>query len=84
MISSFLVVSQPKELIRVAKEGNKVLYFQGAGHDPGEDGYSPNRYFTSYNTQDVEDVELLVKGKGKTTIRKSQINMTNRGHSHYF
>ncbi len=70
VISSFLVVSQPKELIRVAKEGNKVLYFQVPAMIPGEDGYSPNRYFTSYNTQDVEDVELLVKGKGKNNYQK--------------
>ena len=62
--SSFLVISQPKELIRLAKEGNKPLYFLVPAMIPGKDGYSKNRYFTSFNTQDVQDVELLVKLKG--------------------
>jgi len=62
--SSFLVISQPKELIRLAKEGNHALYFLVPAMIPGKDGYSKNRYFTSYNTQDVQDVELLVKVKG--------------------
>jgi len=63
--SSFLVVSQPKELIRIAKEGNKVLYFLVPAMIPGKGGYSKNRYFTSFNTQDVQDVELLTKIKGQ-------------------
>jgi hypothetical protein len=58
--SSFLVISQPKELIRIAKEGNKTLYFLVPAMIPGKGGYSRNRYFTSFNTQDVQDVELLV------------------------
>jgi len=70
VISSFLVISQPKELIRVAKEGNRALYFLVPAMIPGEDGYSPNRYFTSLNTQDVEDVELLEKVKGKNNYQK--------------
>lgn len=70
VISSFMVISQPKELIRIAKEGGKNLYFLVPAMIPGEDGYSPNRYFTSLNTQDVEDVELLVKGKGKNNYQK--------------
>ncbi|HZV70765.1 MAG TPA: hypothetical protein VFG10_14520 [Saprospiraceae bacterium] len=57
--SSFLVVSQPRELIRLAKEGNKALYFLVPTMIPGEE-YPENRYFTSFNTQNVEDVELLV------------------------
>lgn len=61
--SSFLVISQPKELIRIAKEGNKTLYFLVPAMIPGKGGYSKNRYFTSFNTQDVQDVELLTKGK---------------------
>ncbi len=32
--------------------------------------YSTNRYFTSYNTQEVEDVELLEKAKGKNNYQK--------------
>ncbi len=63
--SSFLVISQPRELIRPAKEGNKALYFWVPAMIPGEDGYSRNRYFTSFNTQEVQDVELLVPVKGK-------------------
>lgn len=59
--SSFLVISQPRELIRIAKEGNHTLYFLVPPMIPGKGGYSRNRYFTSFNTQDVQDVELLVK-----------------------
>ncbi|MEO5905286.1 MAG: hypothetical protein ABIQ11_01070, partial [Saprospiraceae bacterium] len=58
--SSFLVVSKPEPLIRISKEGNKPIYFLVPAMIPGEDGYSRNRYFTSYNTQEVQDVELLV------------------------
>ncbi len=61
--SSFLVVSKPNELIRLAKEDNKPVYFWVPAMIPGEDGYSRNRYFTSFNTQEVQDVELLVKVK---------------------
>ena len=68
--SSFLVISQPKELIRLAKEGNKALYFWVPAMIPGEDGYSRNRYFTSFNTQEVQDVELLVPVKGKNKYEK--------------
>jgi len=68
--SSFLVISQPKELIRIAKEGNKPLYFLVPPMIPGKGGYSENRYFTSYNTQDVQDVELLVKVKGNGGYQK--------------
>lgn len=63
--SSFLVISKPKELIRIAEEGNKPIYFLVPARIPGEDGYSRNRYFTSFNTQDVQDVELLVRGRGR-------------------
>jgi hypothetical protein len=62
--SSFLVISQPKPLIRISKENNKPVYFLVPVMIPGEDGYSRNRYFTSYNTQEVQDVELLVPTKG--------------------
>ena len=58
--STFLVVSKPEPLIRISKEGNKPVYFLVPAMIPGEDGYSRNRYFTSYNTQEVQDVELLV------------------------
>src|SRR5687768_1794653 len=58
--SSFLVISKPNELIRIAKEGDKPLYFLVPAMIPGKGGYSRNRYFTSFNTQDVQDVELLV------------------------
>jgi hypothetical protein len=58
--SSFLVVSKPEPLIRISKEGDKPIYFLVPARIPGEDGYYRNRYFTSYNTQEVQDVELLV------------------------
>ena len=58
--SSFLVISKPEPLIRISKEGGKPIYFLVPTMIPGEDGYSRNRYFTSYNTQEVQDVELLV------------------------
>lgn len=58
--STFLVVSKPDPLIRLSKEGGKPVYFLVPAMIPGEDGYSKNRYFTSYNTQEVQDVELLV------------------------
>ncbi len=61
--SSFLVISQPAPLIRISKEGNKPIYFlvPPSVKAPGGGGYYRNRYFTSFNTQDVQDVELLVK-----------------------
>ena len=62
--SSFLVVSQPNELIRLSKEGDEPVYFWVPAMIPGEDGYSRNRYFTSFNTQEVQDVELLVNANG--------------------
>ena len=68
--SSFLVISQPKELIRLAKEGNKSLYFLVPAMIPGKGGYSKNRYFTSFNTQDVQDVELMEKVKGADDYQK--------------
>lgn len=58
--SSFLVISKPEPLIRISKENGKPIYFLVPKMIPGEDGYSRNRYFTSYNTQEVQDVELLV------------------------
>ena len=58
--SSFLVISKPEPLIRLAKENGQPMYFLVPAMIPGEDGYSRNRYFTSYNTQEVQDVELLV------------------------
>lgn len=61
--SSFLVVSQPNELIRLSKEGDDPVYFWVPAMIPGEDGYSRNRYFTSFNTQEVQDVELLVNAQ---------------------
>lgn len=63
--SSFLVISKPQPLIRIAKEGNQPMYFLVPAMIPGEDGYSRNRYFTSYNTQEVQDVELLVRTSGR-------------------
>ncbi|MEO6132219.1 MAG: hypothetical protein ABIQ02_10250 [Saprospiraceae bacterium] len=59
--SSFLVISQPSPLVRLAKEGNKPMYFLVPPSVKSPDGgdYYVNRYFTSFNTQDVEDVELL-------------------------
>ena len=68
--SSFLVISKPEELIRISKEDNKPVYFLVPAMIPGEDGYSRNRYFTSFNTQEVQDVELLVKLKGKRNYQK--------------
>lgn len=52
--STFLVISQPKPLIRHAKKDNQPLYFKvpSGGNDD-------TRYFNAFNTQDVEDVELL-------------------------
>lgn len=68
--SSFLVVSKPEPLIRLAKEGGKPMYFLVPPRIPGEDGYFRNRYFTSFNTQDVQDVELLVPVKGTNEYHK--------------
>ncbi len=60
--SSFLVISKPEPLIRLAKENGKAMYFlvPPSVKAPGGGGYYRNRYFTSFNTQDVQDVELLV------------------------
>ncbi|MEP6646952.1 MAG: hypothetical protein ABJC12_07675 [Saprospiraceae bacterium] len=61
--SSFLVISQDAPLIRLAKEGNRAMYFlvPPSVKAKGSGDYYVNRYFTSFNTQDVEDVELLEK-----------------------
>ena len=60
--SSYLVISKPEPLIRLAKENGKPMYFlvPPSVKAPGGGGYYRNRYFTSFNTQDVQDVELLV------------------------
>jgi hypothetical protein len=52
--SSFLVISKPEPLIRLARVGTQGLYF----HVPPEIE-EENRYFTAYSTQTVEDIELL-------------------------
>lgn len=54
--SSFLVISQPAALIRLAREQGKPVFFQVPTHTT--DPYD-NRYFTAFCTQTVEDVELL-------------------------
>lgn len=60
--SSFLVISKPEPLVRLAKENGQAMYFlvPPSVKAPGGGGYYRNRYFTSFNTQDVQDVELLV------------------------
>lgn len=58
--SSFLVISKRDDLIRLAKENGRTLFF-----------YVPKRvttpydtrYFTALCTQEVEDVELVTNGK---------------------
>ncbi len=54
--SSFLVISQYRDLIRPAREDGKILFFKVPKHV--EKPYD-NRYFTALCTQLVEDVELL-------------------------
>ncbi|HEX2682740.1 MAG TPA: hypothetical protein VHL77_02335, partial [Ferruginibacter sp.] len=54
--SSFLVISQPNDLIRPARENGQILFFKVPKFV--EKPY-PNRYFTAFCTQEVEDVELL-------------------------
>jgi hypothetical protein len=65
--SSFLVISKPEPLIRLAKEQGKPMYFLVPPSEkaPGAGDYYINRYFTSFNTQDVEDVELLERSAGQ-------------------
>ncbi|MEP7237727.1 MAG: hypothetical protein ABI685_07680 [Ferruginibacter sp.] len=54
--SSFLVISQYRDLIRPAREDGQILFFKVPKHV--EQPYD-NRYFTALCTQLVEDVELL-------------------------
>lgn len=58
--SSFLVISKPQPLIRLAKAGTQGLYF----HVPAG-AEEVNRYFTAYSTQEVEDIELLDNEGGR-------------------
>ncbi len=53
--SGFLVISKEKPLIRQAKKGDQLLYFKV----PKGGNYN-TRYFNALNTQEVEDVELLM------------------------
>lgn len=56
--SSFLVISKPDDLIRAAREDDRVLFFKVPGKQlkPYD-----NRFFNAFCTQEVEDVELLDK-----------------------
>lgn len=54
--SSFLVISKHNDLIRPAREDGQILFFKVPKFV--EKPY-PNRYFTAFCTQEVEDVELL-------------------------
>lgn len=56
--SAFLVVSRYEELIRPAMEGKQVLFIRVP---PEQEKPFPNRYFTAWATQLVEDVELLLE-----------------------
>lgn len=66
--SSFLVISQYADLIRLAKENGRTLFFKVP--KKFEQPYE-NRYFTAFCTQAVEDVELLLDNKplGRTYNR---------------
>jgi hypothetical protein len=55
--SSFLVISQPNDLIRPAREDGQILFFKVPKRTVI--GEYDNRYFTALATQKVEDVELL-------------------------
>lgn len=55
--SSFLVISKMAELIRQAKVREKGLYFLVP------QATDLNRYFTTYSTQGVKDIELLSNGQ---------------------
>ncbi|MBV4360492.1 hypothetical protein [Pinibacter aurantiacus] len=54
--SSFLAVSKPQQLIRTASAKGNIIYFK-VPKDRGED-----RFYNSFNTQEVEDIELLSQG----------------------
>jgi hypothetical protein len=60
-------------LIRIARENGKAMYFLVPPRIKGEGGYFRNRYFTSFNTQDVQDVELLVNVEGTNNYEKIPI-----------